>query len=119
MRAPGYMRYEFNLVNFVKQLRKEFNASNAKFVTASFVQTVKGSTSGDAHILGAMLAVDGASGKYPEFAGNVAAVITHPLSKGSSSSAHCGGNAETHMNIGEAMGAAMNTLLEAETFTCI
>jgi len=116
MRDPGYYtQYEFNLVNLIKQLRKEYNAPNAKFVTASLGQTAKGSTGGDGHILDAMLAVDGKSGKYPEFAGNVAAVYTHPLSKGASSSSHYGGNAQTYMNIGEAMGAAMNELLASET----
>ena len=63
-------------------------------------------------ILDAMLAVDGASGKYPEFKGNVAAVYTHPLSKGGSSGGHYSGNAETYMNIGDAMGAAMVKLLK-------
>ena len=58
-----------------------------------------------------MLAVDGNSGKYPEFKGNVAAVYTHPLSKGGSSGAHYNGNAETYMNVGEAMGKAMVELL--------
>merc|ERR1712000_783661 len=100
-------RYEFNLVALIKQLRKEFNAPKAKFVTASLGQTEKGSTSPDGEILDAMLAVDGKSGKYPEFAGNVAAVYTHPLSKGGSSGAHYNGNSETYMNIGEAMGEAM------------
>jgi len=115
MRDPGYfMRYEFNLVNLIKQLRTEFNAPNAKFVTASLGQTEMGSTGGDGQILNAMLAVDGESGKYPEFKGNVATVYTHPLSEGSSSSAHYGGNAKTYMNIGEAMGAAMNKLLATE-----
>jgi len=116
MRDAGYfMRYEFNLVNLIKQLRKEFNAPNAKFVTASLGQTEMGSTGGDGQILNAMLAVDGESGKYPEFKGNVAAVYTHPLSKGASSSSHYGGNAQTYMNIGEAMGAAMNKLLATES----
>jgi len=120
MRDPGYYtRYEFNLVNLIKQLRVEFNAPNAKFVTASLGQTVKGATSGDGQILDAMLAVDGKSGKYPEFAGNVAAVYTHPLSKGASSSSHYGGNAQTYMNIGEAMGAAMNELLATETVSYV
>ena len=59
-----------------------------------------------------MLAVDGESGKYPEFKGNVAAVYTHPLSEGGSSGGHYSGNAETYMNVGEAMGAAMVKLLE-------
>ena len=59
-----------------------------------------------------MLAVDGTSGKYPEFKGNVASVYTHPLSKGGSSGGHYSGNAETYMNVGEAMGQAMAELLE-------
>jgi hypothetical protein len=105
-------QYEANLVQLIKQLRSEFNAPHAKFVTASLGQTVKGATDGGGKILDAMLAVDGGSGKYPEFKGNVAAVYTHPLSKGSSSGAHYGGNAETYMNIGEAMGSAMVDLLK-------
>ena len=44
--------------------------------------------------------------------GNVAAVDSHPLSMGSSSGAHYGGNAETYMNIGQAMGAAMVKMLK-------
>merc|ERR1712000_288160 len=113
-------RYEFNLVALIKQLRKEFNAPKAKFVTASLGQTEKGSTSPDGEILDAMLAVDGKSGKYPEFAGNVAAVYTHPLVAGpGSSSSHYGGNAETYMNIGEAMGAAMMELLKTDSVTYI
>ena len=59
-----------------------------------------------------MLAVDGESGKYSEFKGNVASVYTHPLSKGGSSGSHYGGNAETYMNVGEAMGKAMVKLLK-------
>ena len=59
-----------------------------------------------------MLAVDGTSGKYPDFKGNVASVYTHPLSKGGSSGGHYSGNAETYMNVGEAMGKAMVELLK-------
>ena len=62
---------------------------------------------------GCMQAVDGKSGKYKEFKGNVASVYTHPLSKGGSSGGHYSGNAETYMNVGEAMGKAMTVLLSA------
>ena len=65
-------------------------------------------------ILDAQLAVDGESGKYKEFKGNVATVYSHPLSKGGASNGHYGGNAETYMNIGEAMGKAMVKLLAAD-----
>jgi hypothetical protein len=114
-RADWYDAYEANLVQFIKTLRTEFNAPNAKFVTASLGQTQMGATDGGGKILDAMLAVDGKSGKYPEFEGNVAAVYTHPLSKGGSSGGHYGGNAETYMNVGEAMGAAMVELLKGSS----
>merc|ERR1712000_771113 len=84
-------RYELNLAHLIKQLRVEYNAPNAKFVTASLGQTVMGDhTSGGGKILDAMLAVSDAT-KYPEFEGNVATVYSHPLSKGSSSGSHYGG----------------------------
>jgi len=96
-------RYEKNLVHLIKQLRKDFNAPNAKFVCATLGQTEKGSTDNG-----------GESSKYPEFKGNVASVYTHPLSKGGSSGSHYGGNAETYMNVGEAMGRAMAELLSGK-----
>jgi hypothetical protein len=107
-------RYEKNLVHLIKTLRKDFNAPNAKFVCASLGQTKKGAENGGGKILDAMQAVDGRSGKYPEFKSNVASVYTHPLSKGGSSGGHYGGNAETYMNVGEAMGKAMVELLSSE-----
>jgi len=107
-------RYEQNLVHLIKQLRKEFNAPDAKFVCATLGQTSKEDTGNGKKLLDAMFAVDGESGKYPEFKGNVATVYTHPLSKGGSSGGHYNGHAETYMNVGEAMGQAMVKLLEAE-----
>ena len=104
-------RYEKNLVHLIKTLRKDFDAPNAKFVCASLGQTKKGATIGGGKILDAILAVDGKSGKYQEFKGNVASVYSHPLSKGGSSGGHYSGNAETYMNVGEAMGRAMAGLL--------
>lgn len=106
-------RYEKNLVQLIKQLRKDFDAPNAKFVCATLGQTKKGAEGNDGLILNAQLAVDGKSGKYPEFKGNVATVYTHPLSKGGASNSHYGGNAETYMNVGEAMGRAMVELLKS------
>ena len=107
-------RYEKNLVKLIKQLRRDFNSPNAKFVCATLGQTKKGDTGNGGKILDAMFSVDGESGKYPEFKGNVAAVYTHPLSKGGSSGGHYGGNAETYMNVGEAMGKAMAKLLSSD-----
>lgn len=107
-------RYEQNLVHLITQLRKDFNAPEAKFVCASLGQTEKGATDGGGKILDAMLAVDGNSDKYPAFHNNVASVYTHPLCKGGDSGGHYGGHAETYMNVGEAMGQAMVRLLQAK-----
>jgi len=105
-------RYELNLVHFIKTLRKDFNAPKAKFVCATLGQTKKGAGGNEGAILKAQFAVDGKSGKYPEFKGNVATVYTNPVSMGGSSNGHYGGNAETYMNVGEAMGRAMVELLD-------
>jgi len=107
-------RYEQNLVHFIKQLRKDFNAPKAKFVCATLGQTKKGATGNEGKIIEAQFAVDGKSGKYPEFKGNVATVYTNPVSMGGASNGHYGGNAETYMNVGEVMGQAMVKLIEAD-----
>ena len=106
--------YEQNLVRFIKQLRKDFNAPNAKFVCATLGQTKKGATGNEGLILNAQLAVDGRTGKYPEFKGNVATVYSYPLCHGGASNSHYGGNAKTFMDVGLAMGKAMVELLKEE-----
>ena len=99
--------YEKNLVSLVKSLRKDFDAPKAAFVTASLGQTKEDDTaSGHGKILHAMKTF--ASGKYDKELGtNLGFVYTHPLSKGSSSSAHYSGNAQTYMNVGLGMGEEM------------
>jgi hypothetical protein len=106
-------RYELNLVRFIKQLRKDFDAPNAKFVLATLGEATKGSTGNGGKVLEAQLAVDGSTGKYPEFKGNVATVYANPLSQGGSGNGHYNGNAETYMDVGEAMGKAMADLLKS------
>ncbi len=107
--------YEQNLVHLIGQLRRDFDSPSAKFVCATLGQSEKGVPDGnDRMILDAQLAVDGETGKYPQFKGNVATVYSHPLSMGGTSNGHYNGNAETYMNIGEAMGEAMVELLKME-----
>ncbi len=96
--------YEKNLVQFIKALRKDFEAPNAKFVLATLGEHTKGCGK---PVFDAHMAVDGKEGKYPEFKGNVATVYTNPLSKGGGGNSHYNGNPETYMNVGEAMGKAM------------
>ena len=112
MRNPAHFEmYEKNLIQLIKALRKDFDAPDAKFVTASLGQTKEGSKGGDGQILDAMKAV--AESDDPELEDKVAFVYAHPLSKGGGSSGHYGGNPETYMNVGEAMGKAMVELLKA------
>ncbi|MCE9562831.1 MAG: sialate O-acetylesterase [Planctomycetes bacterium] len=110
--AAHASKYEENLVRFIKQLRKDFEAPNAKFVLATLGEATKGSKGNGGMVLDAQLAVDGTTGKYPEFKGNVATVYSNPLSLGGSGNSHYNGNAETYMNVGEAMGGAMVELLK-------
>ncbi len=111
--AGHALRYEKNLVHFIKTLRKDFDAPNAKFVLATMGESVKGGTGLGNQILEAHLAVDGTAGKYPEFKGNVATIYTHPMAQGGSGNGHYGGKAEVYMDVGEAMGKAMVELLKA------
>jgi hypothetical protein len=101
--------YEKNLVLFIKALREDFKSPSAKFVLATLGEHTKGCGN---KIFDAHMAVDGKDGKYPEFKGNVATVYSNPLSMGGSGNGHYGGNPETYMNVGEAMGKAMVELLK-------
>ncbi|MDB4670754.1 hypothetical protein OAF34_01345 [Pirellulaceae bacterium] len=109
------IRYEHNLVHLIKTLRTEFKAPDAKFVIATLGQTAKETAEGNEKlILEAQLAVDGKTGKYAEFQGNVSTVYTHPLSQGGASNSHYDGNAQTYMDVGLAMGEAMVKLLKVD-----
>ena len=112
--ATHAAHYEENLVRFIKALRKDFNAPNAKFVLGTLGEAKRGSGGNGGKILEAHLAVDGDTGQHPEFKGNVKAVYTNPLSKGGSGNGHYGGNAETYLNVGEGMGQAMVELLKSK-----
>ena len=104
-------RYEQNLVRFIKQVRKDFDAPDAKFVLATLGEAKKGVGGNTETVMDAQFAVDGNSGKYPEFKGNVATVFTNPMAQGGNGNGHYGKNAEVYMDVGEAMGRAMVELL--------
>lgn len=109
---PGHAsRYEENLVRFINQLRNDFDAPNAKFVLATVGESTKESEGPGRMVFDAQLAVDGDSGKYPEFKGSVATVYTNPMAQGGSGNGHYGGKAEVYMDVGAAMGQAMVDLL--------
>jgi hypothetical protein len=104
--------YESNLVAFIQALRKEFDAPHAKFVCGTLGEATQESSGPTRLVLDGHLAVDGTSGKYPEFRGNVTTIFTHPLAQGGSGNGHYGGKAEVYMDVGEAMGRAMVELVK-------
>ncbi|MFO0925179.1 MAG: sialate O-acetylesterase [Pirellulales bacterium] len=109
-------RYEQNLVHLIKTLRSDFAAPQAKFVLATGCGN-PGTESYGKQIAEAQLAVDGDSGKYPEFQGNVKAIDNRdlwpavdqsPVNQGH----HYHHNAQTYYETGERLGRAMALLLD-------
>ena len=112
--------YEQNLVNLIKAWRKEFKTPDAKWVIATIA--FEGWQLGEPGktIAEAQLAVDGDSGKYPEFKGNVKTVEARPFWRSMAESPtgtgyHYNHNAETYMLVGDALGKAMAELYGAKT----
>ena len=117
--AAHASRYEQNLVNLIHSWRKEFNAPESPWVTATI--GFDGWKLKDHHltVANAQLAVTGENEKYPEFKGNVLTVETRdfwrdvkvsPKNQGY----HYNRNAETYMLVGDALGRGMVKLLEGQ-----
>lgn len=115
--AAHASRYEQNLVRFIKSLRKDFAAPDAKFVLATIAFDGDKLSGHGLTIAKAQLAVSGETGKYPEFRGNVKTIDARPFwrDKGVSPTGagyHYNHNAETHVEVGNALGWAMAELLK-------
>ncbi|MBX3398969.1 MAG: hypothetical protein KF873_09525 [Gemmataceae bacterium] len=107
-------RYEHNLVNLIRSLRKDFNAPEGKFVLATLGEVRKEDATGNAKLIfDAMMNISDPA-KHPQFKGATATVYSHPLSKGGSGNSHYNGDARTYMNVGLAMGRAMVELLKGD-----
>ncbi len=109
--------YEKNLVNLIKDLRKDFNAPDAKFVLATIAFGGWDLKGAGLTVANAQLAVSGEKGKYPEFKGNVKTVEARDFWRGKSvppsgQGYHYNHNAETYMEVGNALGWAMAELLK-------
>jgi alpha-galactosidase len=109
-------KYEFNLVNLIKAFRTEFKAPNAPFVLATIGFGGWDMAGPHLTVANAQLAVSGEKGKYPEFVGNVLTVETRDFWKDASVSPsgqgyHYNRNAETYMEVGDALGRGMVKLL--------
>ena len=95
--------YDKNLAFLFNDLKKDFNAPNAKFVCATL-----GEHDMNAPLTKKMFAF----AENPEFKGKAAVFFTQPVANGGSSGSHYSGNGETYMNVGEGMGKAMVELLK-------
>jgi len=108
-------RYELNLANLIKCLRKDYNAPNAMFVLATGCGN-PGRTGFGLQIAEAQLAIADPK-QHPEFAGNVKAVDSRDLWREVNVSPanqgyHYNRNAETYMEVGLRLGWAMADLLK-------
>jgi len=107
--------YERNLVNFIKDVRKDLNAPRLPVVigelTGPWVQAP-----GE---WAALRKAQAAAAARPEFQGTVLFVATHDFVRKPEDSPNPGhghhefGNAETYFLVGDALGQGMKTLLEA------
>ena len=107
-------RYEHNLANLIKALRKDFNVPNAPFLVSTGCGN-PGREGNDLTVAEAQLAV-GDPAKHPEFKGTVKSIdIRHiwpdPAQSPRDQSFHYHQNAGAYMEIGEAMGKGMLELL--------
>ena len=106
-------------MHFIKTLRKDFDAPEAKFVLATIAFGGWDLEGPGAMIADAQLAVDGDKGKYAEFKGNVKAVEARDFWRDrevspSGAGYHYNHNAETYMEVGNALGRAMAELLQGK-----
>lgn len=115
--AAHASRYESNLVRLIQCLRAEFDAPKAPLVIATIAFGGEKLAGHGLTIANAQLAVSGETGRYPEFAGNVKTVDARPFWRDESVSPndrqdyHYYHNAETYMEVGNALGVAMAELL--------
>ncbi len=117
--AAHASRYELNLVNFIKTLRKDFDAPEAKFVLATIGFEGEKLAGHGLTIANAQLAVSGDAGKYPEFKGNVKTIDARPFWRDKADSPsgqgyHYNHNAQTYMEVGNQLGWAMADLLHED-----
>jgi len=112
-------RYEENMVRLIKSLREEFKVPDAPFAIATIAFEGRNLKGPGLVVAEAQLAVSGDSGKHPEFAGNVKTVDVRDFWRDkevspSGQGYHYNHNAETHVEVGAALGQAMTELLQAQ-----
>src|SRR5512139_3260865 len=108
-------QYETNLVNLIKDVRRELHAPNLPVVIGELTGPWVDAPGEWATLRKAQAAATA----RPEFTGNVLFVATHDFVRKPEDSPNPGhahhefGNAETYLLVGDALGKGMKTLLEA------
>lgn len=110
--------YEKNLANLIRDLRKDLGKPNLPIVVAALANSKREMTPNQQKVFDAQMAVSDRS-KYPQFAGNVASIDTRPMCKPKAQSPggrdRYSGNAESYLEIGNAMAQAMIKLIQQQS----
>ncbi len=109
-------QYEANMVNLIKDLRRDFGVPAMPVVIGNTGMAVEPTDTQAVALITAQGNVANPA-KYPQFAGTVTTVDTRPFYFGNNSPAptfgfHWNYNAESYFRIGESMGTAMVKLLK-------
>ena len=107
--------YQKNMINFIRDVRKDLNVKNLPFVIAN---SGFGGRAGNTGSRAAIVNAQAAAANFPEFAGTVICVDTRDFFRPvevspSDQGYHWNRNAETYFLIGDAMGKAMIQLMKA------
>jgi len=106
--------YETHLANLIRDLRKDLGQPGLPVVVTALADSKRGLNPTQQLVFDAQMAVGDAE-KYPEFAGNVRSIDTRPMCRPLKASPggrdRFAGNAETYLEIGDAMAEAMLELI--------
>lgn len=111
--------YERNMVNFIKDVRRELGVKDLPFVIANTGMIGRSGKGGVREQLCEIQLAIGDPKKHPEFAGTVASVETRDFKRTTEQSPsgfgyHWNHNAESHYLVGKSMGEAMVRLLRGK-----
>jgi lysophospholipase L1-like esterase len=109
--------YEKHLANLIRDLRKDLNVPQLPVVVGALAKSGGAVNANQQMVFDAQMAV-GNAGKYPAFVGNVISIDTRDMCRPAAQSPggrdRYLGNAESYLNIGEAMGRGMIKLLKTD-----
>lgn len=107
--------YDVHLANLIRDIRKDLDAPQLPFVVAALASSRGSLTANEQKVFDAQMAV-GNKETYPEFSNTVISIDTQPMVRppALSPGGRDGylGNAQSYLEIGEAMGKAMLELLK-------